>query len=179
MLAKSKRDRDEQKVVDEIIDKAIKNNVDHAPAKKTKSSSFKDMAVGSIEHTIYTCYLEGKSTADIFHDPRLAEWKSQGKMYDKIIFIEYVGIQMIKEGLIDSTKEDRKIDKTFKPIGNIDPVCPCCNFRFDKKPRTKKKCPNCGSFIYVNTRPYDRERVLVTESQVQQIKAQWDQYRKR
>ncbi|MBC8391410.1 MAG: hypothetical protein H8E17_02430 [Deltaproteobacteria bacterium] len=179
MLAKSKKDKDEQNVVDGIIDKAIKSNVVHAPVKKTKSSSFKDMAVGSIEHTIYTCYLEGKSTAEIFHDPRLAEWKSKGKIYDKIIYIEYVGIQMIKDGLIDSTKEDRKIDKTFKPIGNIDPVCPCCNFRFDKKPGKTKKCPNCGAFIYVLPRPYDRERVLVSESQAKQIKEQWNQHHNR
>jgi len=180
MLAKSKKDNDEQKVVDEIIDKAIKSNVVHAPAKKTKASSFKDMAVGSIEHTIYTCYLEGKSPREILDDPRLSEWRSTGKSFDKFIYIEYIGIQMVKDGIIDSTHEDsKKIDKSFKPIGNIDPICPCCNFRLDKKPGKRKKCPNCGAFIYVLPRPYDRERVLVTESQAKQIKEQWNQHHNR
>jgi hypothetical protein len=179
MLAKSKKDGEDRNTVNEIIDEAVEHTVLDHMVDKPKSSSFDSLPAGSIEHTIYTCYMEGKRPAEIVRDPRLAEWKSKGKIYDKIIYVEYVGLQMIKEGLIDSTHEGIKADKTFKPIGNVDPVCPCCNFKFDRKPRNKKKCPNCGSLIYLTTRPYDRERVLVSESQAKEIKEQWNRYHNR
>lgn len=28
-------------------------------------------------------------------------------------------------------------------------VCPYCNFEFEERPSRKKKCPNCGNFIFV------------------------------
>jgi predicted RNA-binding Zn-ribbon protein involved in translation (DUF1610 family) len=58
-------------------------------------------------------------------------------------------------------------------VGNIDAVCPHCNQALQKKPGRKKKCPKCGQFIYVRTRPSDRQQVLVTESQAAQIEEQW------
>ncbi len=179
MIAKSGQDKDTRKVVGEIIDNALKDDVEIASAKQPKPSLINDLAVGSVEHTIYTCYLEGKCAAEILRDSRLAEWKSKGKSYDKIIYIEYIGIKMIKDGIIDSTKKKLKIDHTLKAIGNLDPICPCCNFRLDKKPNNKKKCPHCGSIIYVCIRPHDREKVLVSETQAKEIKRQWDEYRNR
>jgi predicted RNA-binding Zn-ribbon protein involved in translation (DUF1610 family) len=179
MIAKSGQDKDSRKVDIEIIDNALKDDDEIASAKQPKPSLINDLADGSVEHTIYTCYLEGKCAAEILRDSRLAEWKSKGKIYDKVIYIEYVGIQMIKEGVIDSTKKKLKIDHTLKAIGNVDPICPCCNIRLDKKPTNKKKCPNCGSIIYVRIRPHDREKVLVSETQAKQIKRQWNQYRNR
>lgn len=179
MIAKSGQDKDSRKVDIEIIDNALKDDVEIASAKQPKPSLINKLAVGSVEHTIYTCYLEGKCAAEILRDSRLAEWKSKGKIYDKIIYIEYIGIQMIKEGIVDSTKKKLKIDHTLEAIGNIDPICPCCNFRLDKKPNNNKKCPNCASIIYVRIRPHDREKVLVSENQAIQIKHQWEQYRNR
>jgi len=179
MIAKSGQDKDSRKVDIEIIDNALKDDVEIASAKQPKPSLINKLADGSVEHTIYTCYLEGKCAAEILRDSRLAEWKSKGKIYDKIIYIEYIGIQMIKEGIVDSTKKKLKIDHTLEAIGNIDPICPCCNFRLDKKPNNKKKCPNCASMIYVRIRPHDREKVLVSENQAIQIKHQWEQYRNR
>jgi len=108
MIAKSGQDKDTRKVVSEIIDNALKDDVEIASAKQPKPSLINDLAVGSVEHTIYTCYLEGKGAAEILRDSRLEEWKSRGKIYDKIIYIEYIGIQMIKEGIIDSTKKSLK-----------------------------------------------------------------------
>jgi len=105
MIATSDQDKDTQKVVSEIIDDAIKDDVEIASAKQPKSSLINDLEIGSVEHTIYTCYLEGKDAAEILRDSRLAEWKSKGKIYDKIIYIEYIGIKMIKAGIIDSTKK--------------------------------------------------------------------------
>jgi len=179
MIAKSGQDNDTRKVVSEIIDNDLKDDLEIAPAKEPRQSHFNGLEVGSVEHTIYTCYLEGKCAAEILRDSRLAEWKSKGKIYDKIIYIEYIGIQMIKEGIVDSTKKKLKIDHTLEAIGNIDPICPCCNFRLDKKPNNKKKCPNCASIIYVRIRPHDRKKVLVSENQAIQIKHQWEQYRNR
>ena len=179
MIAKSGQDNDTRKVVSEIIDNDLKDDLKIAPAKEPKQPHFNGLEVGSVEHTIYTCYLEGKCAAEILRDSRLAEWKSKGKIYDKIIYIEYIGIQMIKEGIVDSTKKKLKIDHTLEAIGNIDPICPYCNFRLDKKPNNKKKCPNCASIIYVRIRPHDREKVLVSETQAIQIKNQWEQYRNR
>jgi hypothetical protein len=40
-------------------------------------------------------------------------------------------------------------------------------------PSRKKKCPGCGHYIYVRTRPEDRVRVLVTEEQAAAIEEQW------
>ncbi len=57
--------------------------------------------------------------------------------------------------------------------GNIDAVCPYCNQGLDKKPGRRKKCPHCGQFIYVRTRPSDGEKVLVTEAQAEKIQEQW------
>ncbi len=59
-------------------------------------------------------------------------------------------------------------------IGVAEPVCPHCGSMLEKMPGRKKKCPDCGEFIYVRTRPQDRVRVLVTGSQAQEIEGQWD-----
>ncbi len=61
----------------------------------------------------------------------------------------------------------------FEPVGNVDAVCPHCNQTLEKKPGRKKKCPYCSQFMYVRTRPSDRQQVLVTEAQAEQIKEQW------
>ncbi len=58
-------------------------------------------------------------------------------------------------------------------IGNVEPVCPYCNQQLPRRPGKKCKCPHCGSFIYVRTRPSDRKQVLVTEEQAGRIEEQW------
>ena len=108
VIATSGQDKDTRKVVSEIINDAIKDDAEIASAKQTKSSLINDLEIGSVEHTIYTCYLEGKDAAEILRDSRLAEWKSKGKTYDKIIYIEYIGIKMIEKGIIDNLKKKRK-----------------------------------------------------------------------
>lgn len=59
-------------------------------------------------------------------------------------------------------------------IGTSEAVCPHCGAVLEKMPGRKRKCAECGEFIYVRTRPQDRIRVLVTESQAQEIDDQWD-----
>ena len=58
-------------------------------------------------------------------------------------------------------------------IGNTDPKSPYCNHILDKKPAQKKKCPNCGNYMYVRTRPSDREKILVTETQIPLVERRW------
>src|ERR1700733_3999817 len=75
---------------------------------------------------------------------------------------------------VQSSAQDKSPElKTDDAIGNIDAVCPNCNQRLDKKPGRKKKCPHCGRFIYVRTRPSDEKKVLVTEAQAERIEEQW------
>ena len=64
-------------------------------------------------------------------------------------------------------------ESTLEKIGTTESVCPYCSITLEKKPSRKTKCKACGNFIYVRTRPVDRERVLVTATQVQKIEEQW------
>lgn len=61
-------------------------------------------------------------------------------------------------------------------IGYTDPICPYCHQALEKKPAQKKKCPRCGNFIYVRTRPSDRQKILVTEDQIPLVEEQWTKY---
>lgn len=60
-----------------------------------------------------------------------------------------------------------------KLLGNTDSICPHCSKPLGKMPRRKKKCPHCGQFMYVRTRPDDGRRVLVTEEGTRQIEEPW------
>lgn len=74
-------------------------------------------------------------------------------------------------------EEKQEISKpNLTEIGNIDPLCPYCSVAIIKKPSRKSKCPHCGQYIYVRTRPIDRQRVLVTLEQASEIEAQWTNF---
>jgi DNA-directed RNA polymerase subunit RPC12/RpoP len=79
----------------------------------------------------------------------------------------------IQSTSVPTSRKDQKSKRTLKPVGNVEAICPHCNKPLDKKPGRKKKCPHCGEFIFVRTRPSDEQRVLVTEAQVEEIKEQW------
>lgn len=61
----------------------------------------------------------------------------------------------------------------MKLIGNAHATCPHCGKHLDKMPGRKKKCPHCEHFMFVRTRPSDKQRVLVTEEQVERIEELW------
>ena len=75
-------------------------------------------------------------------------------------------------GLFESIKQSF-LGKNSKNIGNIESICPNCGKALEIRPSKKKNCPECGRLIYVRTRPSDKEKVLVTESQAEQIEEQW------
>lgn len=71
-----------------------------------------------------------------------------------------------------------KIENSLTEIGNINSICPYCATELTKRPSKKSKCPNCGQYIYVRTRPIDRHRVLVTLKQAEEIESQWANFRR-
>ena len=63
---------------------------------------------------------------------------------------------------------------TNQPLfGLVDAVCPYCETVLQDKPGRKKKCPYCRNFIYVRTRPSDKEKVLLREDQLLELEEQW------
>lgn len=75
-------------------------------------------------------------------------------------------------GLLNSIKQAIS-GKKFEDVGNIEPICPNCGKALENKPSRKKKCPECGNFMFVRTRPSDNKKVLVTEAQAEVIEEQW------
>ncbi len=72
-----------------------------------------------------------------------------------------------------SVQEKSRAMTLESPVGNTEPVCPHCELSLEKMPARKKRCPRCGKYIYVRTRPADRVKVLVTEEQAAVIEQQW------
>jgi len=64
-------------------------------------------------------------------------------------------------------------DPRITAIGNTEPVCPYCNYKFDKMPLKKKQCPNCKNFIRSRTRPFDNQKILIREDQIDELEMQW------
>lgn len=78
-------------------------------------------------------------------------------------------------GTVVEKKEE--ISKTnLTEIGNVDSICPYCGGVLTKKPLRKTKCSHCGEYIYVRTRPIDKQRVLVTFDQASEIETQWSNF---
>ena len=51
--------------------------------------------------------------------------------------------------------------------------CPNCHKVLSKIPGAKTKCPNCGEYIFVRTRPKDNVRVVVTKAEADKIDEEW------
>lgn len=64
-------------------------------------------------------------------------------------------------------------DKREKLLGKLHANCPYCHVKLEKKPGRKKKCPHCENFIYVRTRPQDKEKVLLREDELVVLEEQW------
>jgi hypothetical protein len=105
-------------------------------------------------------------------EAQIREIRGSGKHHDCLIEITAENIVWDKDrNPLDMSKPS---DLGLQKIGFVDAICPYCSSALEKKPGRKKKCPDCGNFIYVRTRPIDRERVLVTEAQIAEIERQWE-----
>lgn len=60
-----------------------------------------------------------------------------------------------------------------EPIDLRRAECPYCHGSLKKVPAAKTKCPYCGCFMFVRTRPDDFSRVVVTSAQADQIEADY------
>lgn len=54
--------------------------------------------------------------------------------------------------------------------------CPYCSALLAKSPTRKAVCKQCGQTYYVKTIPADRQKVVVTEKEADQIEKEWEQY---
>lgn len=62
---------------------------------------------------------------------------------------------------------------SLQAIGLTEPRCPYCRGALAKMPGAKKKCPSCGNFIYVRTRPLDNKKVLLRDEDRELLDEQW------
>jgi DNA-directed RNA polymerase subunit RPC12/RpoP len=69
-----------------------------------------------------------------------------------------------------------KRDKRFSEIGRLDDVCPNCHTRLASRPGRKTKCQHCSGLIFVRARPFDRQRVLLTEAEAKIVEDEWAQF---
>jgi hypothetical protein len=51
--------------------------------------------------------------------------------------------------------------------------CPYCKSSLRKIPAAKTKCPHCGEYMFVRTRPLDGTRTVVTAEEARCIEADW------
>lgn len=58
-------------------------------------------------------------------------------------------------------------------------LCPYCGHDLEVMPQRKKKCPSCSRPIYIKSTPDNRERRLMTETQVEVAEKQWSSYHQR
>lgn len=54
--------------------------------------------------------------------------------------------------------------------------CPYCNIPLPTIPKRKTKCKSCNNYYYVKTRVLDREKVIVTEKERNEIEAEWQKH---
>jgi hypothetical protein len=69
--------------------------------------------------------------------------------------------------------------RTYTAIGLTEGLCPYCRSELPAWPTRSGPCPRCGEPILVRSRPLDRERVLVTESEAEALEEQWELHRER
>lgn len=71
------------------------------------------------------------------------------------------------------TSNQRSINSTGEILDLRKEECPYCNGALQKIPQKKTKCPHCGEFILVRTRPKDNARVVVTKDEADKIDEEW------
>lgn len=73
----------------------------------------------------------------------------------------------------NSQKVTGENPELMRLLGNLEPICPYCSNPLKKKPKRRSKCPHCGNYFLVRTRVQDRQQVLVTEEEAEEISKQY------
>ncbi len=77
-------------------------------------------------------------------------------------------------GIFDLFRSQSKNDnKQREPKDERKAECPNCHKSLSKIPGAKTKCPHCGEFMFVRTRPKDNARVVVTKAEADKIDEEW------
>jgi DNA-directed RNA polymerase subunit RPC12/RpoP len=77
-------------------------------------------------------------------------------------------------GIFDLFRSQSKNDNQQRePKDERKAKCPNCHKSLSKIPGAKKKCPHCGEFMFVRTRPKDNVRVVVTKADADKIDEEW------
>ncbi len=77
-------------------------------------------------------------------------------------------------GLFDFLKlKSRNNINTTKAKDERRAECPSCHKALLKIPGSKTKCPHCGEYIYVRTRPKDNIKVTVNKKVADEIDEEW------
>lgn len=66
-----------------------------------------------------------------------------------------------------------KSAKMFTLIGSENGACPSCGTLLERPPLKKAKCPHCGNFIFIRSRPIDGKRVLLKGTDLGQLEFEW------
>jgi hypothetical protein len=92
------------------------------------------------------------------------------------------GIKKFLTGEPSSESRQDKPSSTSKAsappmkAADVESKCPHCANTLEKRPLRKKRCPNCGNYIYVRSTPTGQNKVLVTEQQAAEIDKEWQRY---
>lgn len=77
-------------------------------------------------------------------------------------------------GIFDLFRSQPKnINQQHEPKDERKAECPNCHKALSKIPGAKTKCPHCGEFMFVRTRPKDEIRVVVTKAEADKIDEEW------
>jgi hypothetical protein len=99
------------------------------------------------------------------------------------------GKQHLNVGIVDIWENEREefenyfksikrpIEESLIPSSKFfkNSVCPYCGFKLDKSPLKKTKCLNCHNYIYVRTNLITKEKMLLTEEQVNKLENERDE----
>ncbi len=72
-----------------------------------------------------------------------------------------------------SEKKQDEPQEQPRPKDERKAECPYCHKVLVKIPGAKTKCPHCGEFMFVRTRPKDNARVVVTKNEAEKIDEEW------
>lgn len=86
-----------------------------------------------------------------------------------IIFSVISVIERIFFKRVQKSNEVRIVKPSKEIEGENQAICPYCKEKLKTRPKRKKKCPHCSNYIYVNTHPVSKKKVLLTEKEKSEV----------